>query len=155
MPLKIKSLNQFRKIRGSVTHVRRLWLKRVVGVEIDPSASLSLASRFLPAKRGSISIGKETLVAFNVLIFTEDTFTGECKPVRIGRRCFIGGGSVITPGVTIADETIVGAGAVVFDNFPPRCIIAGNHAKILKRDIKVGMFGRLDGADEATRRMYY
>ena len=88
MPLKVKSLNQFRTIRAIVTNVGQIWLRRVVGVEVDPSASLSLALQFIPAKRGGISIGQEALVAFNVLIYTGDTLTDDCKPVRIGRRCF-------------------------------------------------------------------
>lgn len=108
----------------------------------------------LAGKRGSIRIGADTLVAFKTLLYSRDPATGEDRPVRIGERCFIGGGSTILPGVTIGDEVIVGAGAIVFDDVPPRCIVAGNPARILKRDIVVGCYGRLDGADENTRRMW-
>ena len=61
---------------------------------------------------------------------------------------------MIMPGVTVGDESIVAAGAVVFDDVPPRSIVAGNPARVIRSDIKVGRFGRLDGADDNTRRLY-
>jgi maltose O-acetyltransferase len=82
-------------------------------------------------------------VAFKTLIFTLDPLTGEDRPVRIGSRCFIGGGSLILPGVTIGDECIIGAGSVVFDDVPPRSIAGGNPARIIRSDILVGPYGRL------------
>jgi maltose O-acetyltransferase len=83
-----------------------------------------------------------------------DVARDQHAPVRIGKRCFIGGGSVILPGVTIGNEVIVGAGAVVFDDVPDRCIVAGNPARIVRRDIAVGRFGRLAGADDNSRRLW-
>ena len=102
-----------------------------------------MSSRFRPARRGSIVIGTETLVAFKTLIYTRDHVTGEDRPVRIGSRCFIGGGATITPGVTIGDGSIVGSGAVVFERVPARSIVAGNPAKVVRSEIEVGPFGRL------------
>ena len=155
MPIQIKSLNQLRRLRSLLLEIRRRWLVRIVGIDVAPGTSLSLSSRFRPSRRGSIVIGPETLVAFKVLIYTFDSLTREHRPVRIGRRCFVGGRSTILPGVTIGDESIVGAGSVVFEDVPPRCIVVGNPARVMRRDIRVGPFGRLEGADEATRRMYY
>lgn len=152
--MQIKSLNQFKRLRAVLTGLRRQWLVRVRGIDVDPSASLSLSTRFLPARRGSISIGPETLIAFRVLIFTRDPVSGQDRPVHIGRRCFIGGRATLLPGVSVGDESIVGAGAVVFEDVPPRSIVGGNPARVLRSDIKVGRFGRLEGADAATRKMY-
>lgn len=150
----MRSLNNFLKLRRLVTGLRRTWLRRVRGIEIDPSASISLSSRMLPGRRGAIRVEAETLVAFKTLLFTRDLMTAETRPIRIGRRCFIGGGSTIMPGVTIGDESIVAAGAVVFDDIPPKSIVAGNPARVIRSDIRVGRFGRLEGADENTRRLY-
>jgi len=36
---------------------------------------------------------------------------------------------------------------------PPRCMVVGNPAKIVRENIKVGRFGRLEGADETHRRL--
>ena len=84
----IRSLNRLRKLRAAITGIRRLWLVHVRGIVIDPSVSISLSSRILSARRGSISIGAETLVAFKTLLLTRDPMTGTVAPIRIGRRCF-------------------------------------------------------------------
>jgi maltose O-acetyltransferase len=150
----IGSLNQLRPLRLFLTGLRRRWLEWRSGIRIDPSCSISLSSRFIGGQPGGIRVGADTLVAFKTLLDARDLATGTVKPIRIGERCFIGGGSTILPGVTIADEVIVAAGAVVFNDVPPRCIVAGNPARIVRQDIKVGRFGRLEGANENTRRMY-
>ncbi|OYQ24659.1 hypothetical protein CHU93_14920 [Sandarakinorhabdus cyanobacteriorum] len=148
------SLNQLRPLRLFLTGLRRRWLEWRDGIRIHPTASISLSSRFIGGQPGGITVGADTLVAFKTLLDARDLATGTVKPIRIGERCFIGGGSTILPGVTIADEVIVAAGAVVFDDVPARCIVAGNPARIVRHDIKVGRFGRLDGANDNTRRMY-
>ena len=53
------------------------------------------------------------------------------KEIKIGNDCFIGIRSIILPGTTIGDRTIVGAGAVVKGNIPAGVIVAGNPAKII------------------------
>lgn len=150
----LKSLNSLRKVRAIALAIRRAALRYLDGVDVQPSTSVSLSSRMIAGRRGSISIGADTLVAFKTLLYTRDPRTGEDRPIHIGERCFIGGGSTILPGVTIGDEVIVGAGAVVFEDVPSRCIVGGNPARILKRDIVVGRYGRLAGADDNTRRMW-
>ena len=55
------------------------------------------------------------------------------KTVRIGRGADIGTNAVIVPGVTIGAGAIVGAGAVVTKAVPPRTIVAGVPARILRR----------------------
>ncbi len=150
----MKSLNQLRRVRLWLIAARRWWVSRGGRVDIHPTSTISLSSRLLSESRGGISIGPETLVAFKTLLYSRDPATGADRPIVIGRRCFIGGGATITPGVTIGDETIVGAGAVVLDNVPARCIVGGNPARILRTDIVVGPFGRLAGADENTRKMW-
>lgn len=148
------SLNQLRKLRVFLVGQRRRWLQWRTGIEIDETASISLSSRMIPGRPGGVSVGPESLIAFKTLLDARDALTGEVRPIRVGRRCFVGGGSMILPGVTVGDESIVAAGAVVFDDVPPRSIVAGNPARVVRSDIKVGKFGRLEGADDNTRRMY-
>lgn len=151
----LKSLNQLRGFRNTLIALRdRLLLKIGKGIVLGPNTSISLSARFRTSRRGDIAIGSETLVAFKTLFLTRDQLTGQTRPIRIGSRCFIGGGSVILPGVSIGDECIVGGGSVVFKDVPPRSIVVGNPARILRREIEVGPFGRLKGADEKTRQMY-
>ena len=54
------------------------------------------------------------------------------KRIRIGDNCWIGGNAVICPGVTIGDNSIVAAGAVVTHDVPPNCVAAGNPARVIK-----------------------
>ncbi|MFZ4381375.1 MAG: acyltransferase [Sandarakinorhabdus sp.] len=150
----IGSLNRLRKLRLLLTGMRRRWLKLRSGVEIDPTASISLSSRFMAGPPGSVQVGAHSLIAFKTLLDARDLASGAINPIRIGQRCFIGGGSMIMPGVTVGDESIVAAGAVVFDDVPPRSIVAGNPARVVRSDIKVGHFGRLEGADKNTQQMY-
>lgn len=54
------------------------------------------------------------------------------KPVRIGQGSDVGVNAIILPGVTIGEEAIVGAGAVVTKDVPPRAIVAGVPARLLR-----------------------
>lgn len=148
-----RSLNQLRPLRAALIGARRRWIAWRRGIVIAPGASLSLSARLVPGGRGGIVIGDATLVAFKTLLIARDE-TGRVRPIRIGRNCFIGGGATILPGVSIGDGSIVGAGAVVFDDVPPACAVGGNPAKIIREGIEVGRFGRFTYADENSRRQW-
>lgn len=152
--IRIKSLNQLRKLRLAVTGMRKHWLRVRHGIVIDPSASISLSARLISGRRGSIRIGAQSLVAFKTLIVTREAGSQESKPISIGCRCFIGGGAVLLPGVTIGDGSIVAAGAIVADNVPAGSIVAGVPARVIRSNIETGRFGRLAGADDNTRRLW-
>lgn len=53
-------------------------------------------------------------------------------PITIGDRAWIGFNAIILKGVTIGDEAIVGAGSVVTRDVPPRTIVAGNPARVIR-----------------------
>lgn len=55
------------------------------------------------------------------------------KPIRIGKKVWIGANATVLPGVTIGDGAIVAAGAVASKNVPPGVIVGGVPAKIIKR----------------------
>lgn len=55
------------------------------------------------------------------------------KPVRLGNNVWLGAGAIILPGVTIGDNSIVGAGSVVTHDVEANVIVAGSPAKILRR----------------------
>ena len=54
-------------------------------------------------------------------------------PVTIGRNVWIGGGSIILPGVTIGDETTIGAGSVVTKSIPAHCVAVGNPCRVIHK----------------------
>lgn len=55
------------------------------------------------------------------------------KPVRIGNDVWIGGQSIINPGVTIGNCVVIGSGSVVTKDVPDHVLIAGNPARIIKQ----------------------
>jgi maltose O-acetyltransferase len=55
------------------------------------------------------------------------------SPVRIGRNCWIGGGAILCPGVTIGDNTTVGAGSVVVRDLPANVVAVGNPCRVVRR----------------------
>lgn len=54
-------------------------------------------------------------------------------PVKIGHRVWLGGRSIICPGVTIGDDTVIGAGSVVTRNIPPGVVAAGNPCRMIRK----------------------
>jgi maltose O-acetyltransferase len=81
-----------------------------------------------------ISIGDESVIASDTRILAHDGstkhWTGRIRVGRvdIGRRVYIGAGSLVLPGVRIGDDAIVGAGSVVTRDVPERTVAAGNPA---------------------------
>jgi maltose O-acetyltransferase len=55
-------------------------------------------------------------------------------PIVIGQNCWIGGGALILPGVTVGDDAVIGAGAVVTRDVGAGRTVAGNPARPLHRD---------------------
>lgn len=100
-----------------------------------------------------IIIGDNALIAPNVQIYTayhptnardrfgtpkdDGSFTF-CRtmtaPVVIGNHCWIGGGAVILPGVTIGDNVVIGAGSVVTKDIPANTVAAGNPCRVLRNN---------------------
>jgi len=54
------------------------------------------------------------------------------RPVTVGRNVWIGSGVIVCPGVTIGDDTIIGAGSVVIDHVPGGVVAAGVPAKVVR-----------------------
>jgi len=53
-------------------------------------------------------------------------------PIAIGDNVWIGGGSILLPGVTVGDNTVVGAGSVVTRDLPANVIAVGNPCRVLR-----------------------
>lgn len=54
------------------------------------------------------------------------------KPIRIGSNVWLGGGAIICPGVTIGDNSTIGAGSVVTKDIPANVFAAGNPCKVIR-----------------------
>ena len=73
------------------------------------------------------------------VVTTNDNFMGRTEKrhelmrgplIRRGAR--VGGGAILCPGVEIGEEAFVGAGAVVTKDVPPRSVVVGNPARVLR-----------------------
>ena len=53
-------------------------------------------------------------------------------PVHIGKNCWLGTGVIVLPGVTIGDNTVIGAGSVVTKDIPANVVAVGNPCKVLR-----------------------
>jgi UDP-2-acetamido-3-amino-2,3-dideoxy-glucuronate N-acetyltransferase len=56
----------------------------------------------------------------------------KCIPTVVKKGASIGSGATVLCGVTIGEDAIVGAGSVVTKNVPPRAIVAGNPARVMR-----------------------
>ena len=89
-----------------------------------------------------IEIGENTYIGEEVIIRDTDEHNvirenyQSTMPIKIGNHVWIGMRSMILKGVTIGDGSIVAAGSVVNKNIPKNCLVAGNPAKIIKRNVK-------------------
>ena len=97
-----------------------------------------------------IEIGNNVLIASNVQLYTathstkvherimndEEIKTGICKtyalPIKICDGAWIGGGSIVLPGVTIGKNSVIGAGSVVTRSIPDNCVAVGNPCRVIK-----------------------
>ncbi len=88
-----------------------------------------------------IYVGDCTMIAPNVVIATAGhPILPELRekayqynmPVYIGRNCWIGAGALIMPGVTIGDNSVIGAGSVVTKDIPANVVAVGNPCRVLR-----------------------
>lgn len=98
-----------------------------------------------------IDIGNNVLIASNVQIYTathsirldermvQNWSEGQeiCRtyalPVKIEDGVWIGGGTIILPGVTIGRNSVIGAGSVVTRSIPENCVAVGNPCRVIKQ----------------------
>lgn len=57
------------------------------------------------------------------------------EPIIIGNNVWLGGGVIVCPGVSIGDNTVIGAGSVVVKNIPANVVAVGNPARVVKENI--------------------
>jgi maltose O-acetyltransferase len=88
-----------------------------------------------------VTIGDRTMFGPAVQIYTathpldfKERASGleYAKPINIGEDVWVGGGTIICPGVTIGDRTVIGAGSVVTKDLPSDVFAAGNPCKVIR-----------------------
>ncbi len=89
----------------------------------------------------SIAIGDDVQIGPNVQLLTPthpiDPDTRRAKweaaePIAIEGNVWLGGGVIVLQGVTIGENTVVGAGSIVTKDLPPDVVAAGNPASVVR-----------------------
>lgn len=127
-------------IRWILLGPRMFILTKVYGMDISPSARIALGAKLDKTNPKSIHIGSESYVASGAIIFSHGG--GDYKDTYIGKKCLIGVNSIILQGIRISDSVVVGAGAVVTKNVPSNCVVAGNPARVIRKNISTKIYGR-------------
>lgn len=108
-----------------------------------------------------VTIGDNCQMAPNVSIYTaghpvhpfsRNSLYEYGKAVTIGDNVWIGGNTVICPGVTIGDNTVIGAGSVVTKDIPDWSVAAGNPCRVIRKitdEDKRKLYGEEEIDDEA------
>jgi acetyltransferase-like isoleucine patch superfamily enzyme len=91
------------------------------------------------AARASVQIGSYCHLGHYTFIMDNDqhdvvrhTELPQSGPVIIEDHVWIGSKAVILPGVRIGSRAVIGAGSIVTKDIPPRCVAAGNPARVLR-----------------------
>lgn len=148
---KARGLNRLSGLRTLLVNTRRWIDTRLWGMDIHPTVQYSLSAKLDRTFPIGVHIGAHSYIAFEARILTHDRTRGLYVHTRVGKNCFIGGRSMILPGVEVGDNCVVGAGSVVTKSIPPRSLVAGNPAKVIRSDIDVIEYGRFVDADETER----
>lgn len=113
-------------------------------IHIGSNVEINMNCVFLDCNR--ITIGDFSGIGPGVHIYTvfhpvksserlspDSTFwRSQTSPVEIGKNVWIGGGTIILPGVTIGDNTTIGAGSVVTRSIPPNVLAFGNPCRVIR-----------------------
>jgi acetyltransferase-like isoleucine patch superfamily enzyme len=107
-------------------------------IKIGKNVFINSGCRF--QDQGGITIGDGALIGHNVVLATLNHDINPNKrstmypaPIVIGNNVWIGANATVVPGINIGDGAIVAAGAVVTRDVPPKVIVGGVPAKIIKK----------------------
>lgn len=116
-------------------------------IYIGPGAILELGSGYIMDNLqiqclDKIKIGNDVMISRNVIIRDSDSHDilnnnhNPTQQIIIGNHVWIGMRVTILKGVEIGDGAIIAAGSVVTRNVPPKTIVAGVPAKVIKEEIQ-------------------
>ena len=124
-----------------------IWVDYGCNISLGANSLINMNCTLLDT--GRITIGKNSLLGPDVKIYTavhplttEERFSTDesghpavrtkTDPVTIGNNVWVGGGTIILPGVIIGDNAVIGAGSVVTKPIPSNAVAYGNPCKVKK-----------------------
>lgn len=120
-------------------------------IYIGNNVSVNMNCTFVDCNK--ITIGNDVLIAPNVQLYTAthpiefaeryvpDKNEGSKQlirctyalPIKIGNGCWLGGGVIVLPGVSIGDGSVIGAGSVVTKDIPENSLAVGNPCRVIRK----------------------
>ena len=138
--LRDRLLRELLKACGEGVHIRPPFrLEYGTGVSIGAGTFFNYDCLMLDV--APVAIGAACQVATRVQFLTathpldpEPRRAGweRADPIVVGDNVWLGGGAILCPGVTVGDDSVVGAGAVVTRDLPPGVVAAGVPARVLR-----------------------
>ena len=140
---------ELNRLHPRETATRDILLRSIIG---HMGREVTILSPFFCDYGSHISIGDCTYINFNLTVLDEapvtislltavhpldaqerNKGTEKALPITIGDSVWLGSNVTVLPGVTIGEGAVVGAGSVVTRDVPPRTVVAGNPAHIIRR----------------------
>lgn len=105
---------------------------------ISPYVLIDLLYPHLVHIGNDVTIGSNTLIFAHAnpttnLFLKKNGYPRKVKDVHIKSGAVLFPGCIITAGVTIGENSLVGAGSVVFEDVPDYCVVIGNPARVVKK----------------------
>ena len=109
----------------------------ILADKVKIGKNVTILNNFQCMSAGGLTIEDNKMISLNCTIATNnhdmyDRNVITCKPVHIKKNACIGINVTILPGVTIGENAVVGAGAVVTKDVPDNAVVVGNPAKIIR-----------------------
>ena len=105
---------------------------------ISPYVLIDLIYPQLVTIGDNVTIGSNTLIFAHAnpttnLFLKKNGYPRKVEPITIKSGAVLFPGCIITAGVTIGENSLIGAGSVVFEDIPDYCVVVGNPARIVKK----------------------
>jgi acetyltransferase-like isoleucine patch superfamily enzyme len=117
----------------------RIYLDRGAEVRIGGGTYINPRTVIYSSER--VSIGEYCAISWDVQIMDSDhhelvgSRSPPTRPVSIGDHVLIGSRATIVKGITVSDGAIVAAGSVVTKNVPPKTLVGGNPAQLIRQPV--------------------
>lgn len=129
--------------RATIPPGLRNQLYRWMGVRVGRNVFIGLDTWLDDQFPELVVIEDDVTVSFRVMVIVHDDAKrldrtqagagdGTVAPVVLGRGCYLGAGALLLPGVTVGENAVVAAGAVVTRDVPPGTVVGGVPARVLK-----------------------
>lgn len=112
----------------------RMMQVKVWRMDIHPTARIATTALIDRTWPKGVHIGADCVIDNEAVVLTHDMSRGIYMDTRIGPRCRLGARSIIMPGVSVGEDSVIAPGAVVIRDVPPRSFALGNPAVVRERD---------------------